>query len=449
MNPSTCGLCALLMLAQMAHAENPERCDLRSVALRSLVKDHGEDMIASAASQNQSPRKAPTTAQATAPAAAGTGANVDSPERPHWVSLAIEQGYASENERNGITISLSPWDWAERNSDDGHFDDNGNYVAARDLRRLTGSLSFGDKGEALDSDGDGTSEPPASARSLEDSILLELQYRFYGSRDRREIGVLGLYYQNQIEQIGQQSDLVATQFSGVFARSRIDSSVAELEDKVAANEVGCADAAGQLAREILSDPDSAEAARALVLSLDRIDAMREEIVRKIDGNWVWSVGLSALAREDYLGRDRQAISVRGLKGITDPVSMFPLDSTFVFNLDYARTESLLPNEADLRSAKLGLEYVRPFGTTRVKPFERARWALSLAGEKTWNAPPSARKSEAVLGLRVELPVADNVTVPLSVKWSNRNELLEDEDEIVAHVGISFNLESLFAAGKGQ
>jgi|CXWL01.1.fsa_nt_gi hypothetical protein len=124
----------------------------------------------------------------------------------------------------------------------------------------------------------------------------------------------------------------------------------------------------------------------------------------------------------------------------------PAGKTVVFNMDYSRVDALTAVEKDLRAATLRLEYIGAF-TDAVKPFASSRWSVSIAGEKTWNAPEAARKSEAVLGAKLEVPVADNITVPFSLRWSNRNELLQDEDEIVGHVGISIDLEAFFTPGK--
>ena len=89
---------------------------------------------------------------------------------------------------------------------------------------------------------------------------------------------------------------------------------------------------------------------------------------------------------------------------------------------------------------------RPWRSPRALPlrFGQGRWAVSLAAEKNWEAPANAKKSQALLGLRYEVPVSDSITVPFSLKWSNRNELLQDESEVVGHVGFSINFDSLLA-----
>ena len=49
-----------------------------------------------------------------------------------------------------VTVSLSPFEWMEKHKPKGYFDRNDHYRAASGLRRLTGSLTAGKPGEALE-----------------------------------------------------------------------------------------------------------------------------------------------------------------------------------------------------------------------------------------------------------------------------------------------------------
>jgi len=440
-----------IVFASSAFADG---CDVAAVergALKLLVEGGGlQQMIdnsapaAIAAQIPGEPEQAPMTTQATAPAsAAASTTTVDSPERPRWLALAIEQGFADNNDSGGVTISLSPYDWLEKASPEGTFDEQGKYVAARDLRRFTGSLSLGDRGEALDGDADGALDEPALSKSLSDSMLLELQYRFYGSRDRREVAVHKNYRPDTLK-IEQSAGDLGERYGAVFADERIANIVeSQFPDDALLDAGQCERAQAEVAAAISSDPQLHSIALGIPTVAASIDQLVEDLAGKIDTSWVWSVGVSALEREDYLGRDQLAASLRGLQGLEKP-GIYAVGSTLLFNLDYSVTEGFSDADRDLRAAKLAVGYTSAFSGNLIKKFERARWSMSLAGEKTWNAPESAKKSEAVLGFRLEVPVSEEITIPFSIKWSNRNELLQDESEIVAHVGLSIDLESFFA-----
>lgn len=383
----------------------------------------------------KAPEKAVRTTQATATGPASATASVASPERPRWVALAIEQGVGAENDNGGVTLSLSPFDWLSATKQDGYFNDNGNYVATMAMRRWTGSLNLGSRGESLDIDGDGVPEAPANAKSLGDSLTLEVQFQFFGNRDRRDLGKLGVY-DARIEAIRNEADNLAEYLVDsiraipVYA-DRFD----ELNREVEAKRITCAKAADLLVESIQPERVAEFRRRSVTFR-----ELTEELVSRIDGSFVWSVAVNATERKRYLGRDQLGISLRGLKGIVGD-KMFG-GSTFVFNFDYLKIDSLVENQSDLRAVKVGVEYVSGFDVLRLRNAEAAKWAVSLTGEKNWNAPADAKKSQAEIGWRMEIPISKDVTVPISIKWSNRDELLRDEDTVVGHIGVSLSFDSL-------
>lgn len=434
-------LCVLTPLA----AISAESCDLEMLQDRVIERIRGEQEPA----LERIAFKAPPTAQATAPAAAdATTTNADSPERPRWLALAIEQGFAGENDKGGVNISLSPIDWLQKTHSQDYFDSNFQYWQANPLRPLTGSLSLGNRGEALDSDGDGTPNDPSTAKALDDSVLFELQYRFWGTRDRREAlsdRRFSSRYAAERGVIRARLEDVADAYTALLATPPVfklfNAYFPDAETMLA--DGICNTAAASIVEAMSVDPATAAQALAVVKAENAVFAAMNVLATKIDTSWVWSVGVSALERKDYLGRDRVAVSLRGLKGVEKP-GIDAVGHTWLFNLDHSVVEGLTPADKDMRSAEVRIEYVSAFSKGAYGPFEKARWAVSLAGEKNWNAPENARTSQAVLGLKLEVPVSKNITAPFSLRWSNRNELLQDEDEIVGHIGLSFDFESFFA-----
>ena len=44
--------------------------------------------------------------------------------------------------------------------------------------------------------------------------------------------------------------------------------------------------------------------------------------------------------------------------------------------------------------------------------------------------------------RVDIPVMDGVTVPVSVRWANHRDLFTDKDEVIGHFGIDVDTSKL-------
>ena len=165
---------ALIFLALSTMSAHAADCDLEGVYQRALDIDLGARDVKAGDRQVDPPT-----------ATGASAALVDSPRQTGAIATALQQGLVKRGGGGALAISLAPFAWLSAAKPPSYFDDPstyGNYDAAR---RLTGSLTLGGKGDAIDADGDGTLDDPAEAKSLADSIGVELQYRF-GSRDRRD-----------------------------------------------------------------------------------------------------------------------------------------------------------------------------------------------------------------------------------------------------------------------
>lgn len=382
--------------------------------------------------------RAPKPTQSTAPVSSGEGAGgVPGPERPTWLSFAIEQGYAASNDDGSVTVSLSPFEWMEKHKPKGYFDRNDNYRATSGLRRLTGSLTVGKPGDALDADGDGTPEAPAAVKSLSDSMLIEVQYRIMGTRDRREIEFdpESKLFAAAISHVGPVMSNLQDLYAYARPFARQNSAAVKTMKRT---DDACKAAIESTAKEMLADE---EAARAIFASAVAAMAASDEdvgrLVEKADGSLLLTVALSRLERKEYLGADRTAVALRALWGIPAASG----GSTNKLNLDYGRVESLTPGQKDLKSATLQFEHVRPASSFLGLDLEDATWALNLTGERNWDAPEDAKKSKATLGFALNVPVSEGVSIPFSLTWANRDEFLQDQDDVVGHVGLSFNFDA--------
>lgn len=395
---------------------------------------------AAAATAESLLRSAPNKVQPeeSAPSALGASTSiVDSAERPSWIALALASGLVSDGEDGSITVSISPFDWLSSQRPKGYFDDQLNYRRLEGARRITGSVTLGAQGIPLDQNGDGTAEPAEPAKSLGDSIGIEVQWRFWGSRDRRDINLdesslrlasasgkdIRVAHREFIER------LAAKHRSG-DAPSFDNWLMATLPDQ-AIPESDCRNIAKRLANDSsfvhAEYADDAEFQKAM-----------DEFNRRIDGAAVWSLALNYLDRKSYLGPDRTGIAIRGVKGFPDRNKQRFLDGgSFKFDLEYGKDDFENPTLKDMSSLKLGAQWVKPANALP----EGSVYKYALTGEKYRNAPADVKSSVAKFEFALEVPLKEGMSVPFSLTWANRDELLQDNDEVIAHVGLSFNFDA--------
>jgi hypothetical protein len=379
----------------------------------------------------------PVQKQATAPVGPAQGAGgAPGPDRPSWVSFAIEQGYATPSDDGSVTISLSPFDWIQRGKPQGYFDASDKFHETLGARKWTGSLTFGSPGVALDTDQDGVAEDPASVKSLTDSSLLEIQYQLKGSNDRRDI----LLHPNSaaVAAAVQQSKVVFRFLMDIQFRVNKQATEATAGlDAVKTDEPACAAALATVKDAYLKLDTWPQDRETLIAEMAKNSKAIQNLANEIDKQPVVTLAVSVLERQAYLGPDRLGISLRSRWGTIQGSSGF----TQKVNLDVSREDALVAGQSDLKAATLTYEYVRPATRFLGKNFDGATWALNLSGEKNWNAPANAKKSKAVLGLALNVPVNETVTIPFSLTWANRDEFLKDNDEVIGHVGLSFNFDA--------
>ncbi|MEO5558551.1 MAG: hypothetical protein ABIO49_02285, partial [Dokdonella sp.] len=269
-------------------------------------------------------------------------------------------------------------------------------------------------------DGDGKPDEPADAKSLDDSVAIELQYRFFGSRDRREYAIPdGLRKSaeafNQIMANPPGGELVDAAFENLPANTQLDESACQA-----------------LAKKVSLVPEFARTVSTKEAELEKMIADREE---QIDTSWVWSVAATAVERKTYLGPDEYSVALRGLKGIET-------QSYYKFNLELGRVEGFAPGKPNIDTAKLACEYSRPVLAGIDLGGGQPTFSAALFAERYRNAPSPAPSSVATLGIKWVFPISKGISVPLSISWANHTALLSDKDEVLGHVGINLDLDQL-------
>jgi hypothetical protein len=120
--------------------------------------------------------------------------------------------------------------------------------------------------------------------------------------------------------------------------------------------------------------------------------------------------------------------------------------THTGNLEWRRVENLT-GSSDARTWKLGYEYSRLVlaGTS----FSKDGATLSMAGayEMYDHVPDAKYDTVAKLNAKLDFPISEGVSVPLSVTWANHESLITGEKELRAHFGFSIDLSKLKEAAK--
>lgn len=399
---------ALIFLTLSTMSAHAADCDLEGVYQRALDIDLGARDVKAGDRQVDPPT-----------ATGASAALVDSPRQTGAIATALQQGLVKRGGGGALAISLAPFAWLSAAKPPSYFDDPstyGNYDAAR---RLTGSLTLGGKGDAIDADGDGTLDDPAEAKSLADSIGVELQYRF-GSRDRRDHPV-PLVLREDVQNF----------FNAMHAakgiRAQVNAAFERVPDDARIDDATCE----QLAQDMVRQADF----RELKNTYGELSRQISTEQRRIDTSWVVSVAATALQRKDYLGPDKYTLALRGLKGLEAAEYL-------KFNVELGRIEHAGEGRRNIDSAKLAAEYSRPVLPGVDLGGGQPTFSAALAAERYRNVSAPAPGTVATLGLKWVFPIAKGISIPFSISWANRTALLSDKDEVFGHVGINLDLDQL-------
>jgi hypothetical protein len=372
----------------------------------------------------------------------------DTASRTRILAVATQMGLI-DRESGALAISISPFAWAAL-ADSAVNEDQVRYTEWSNARRFTGKISAGGQGEEFDRDGDGQADPPLDAKSLGDIVSYEIAWRFAGSRDPRDRANVDLYAKD-----------VASKF--VF---NIDS-LARLTESFGKAQIDAADRAGLEPATFEYDVSTENCALLLQAIRDRrpeFEALNADFNRdlamhrartldwaaKIDAGFIASIVASGTERKPLYGGDRQSIGLRASWGLVpdavrrdgDVCATCSSGQTVDISLDYIRNE--LPIGTDeLEGVKLGARFDARFPEFPGFGWKDAILTASLSAERYSDVPMGMEDSIAKASVGVSFKLSEAVKVPFSITWANRTSLLQDEDEVVGNVGISYDLDSIF------
>jgi hypothetical protein len=365
-------------------------------------------------------------------AATGSGSttsHVDGASRTNLLALAFDAGMV--NSEGGVTtVSLAPLFDVIAMRDPTVVEQQWKYRDYEWARQLGIKITAGGQGDAFDRDGDGVVDDALTASSPSDIVTYEVSYQF-GSRDRRD--------ESNYELIMSR----AKEAAAAKAISRSDAANVLL-NAVAANraleKLDCKELAQYMLDQDKRGGDFRAAIAAMHRAAGTLQPIVDEVAREIDGKPILRLVAQGTQRRAEFGGDKQSFGIRLSKGIPDTSTG---GSNVDVELDYLRNE--LPNGGDeLEGWKLGTKYTSTW-------LRKAGWfgdkglLFSASGsvEKYSDVPASQHDSIARLDLTWSFHVGDKALVPLSITWANRTDLLQDKEDVIAHVGYSFDFDSFF------
>ena len=337
---------------------------------------------------------------------------VDEPTLPTLLGLAVDSGLVASSSQ-ALTVSVNLFAFKAL-ADPEVVDLQSKYEAYDRLRRFGGSISLGGNGESFDRDGDGVADPALQSTSLGDIVTWDVAYRFVGSRDRRD----RVNYRRIISAVDYEFTQGADAYSQIvrevgraFPTERC---VPEAELKLYLN-VRLAQAREQLAQADTALKDKFGAA-----------------VQAIDANAVWTLALTGTERQPEFGPDMLGVAIRGAGGIgVDTGSGWAMNASW---------EKIFADAgADASTIKLGAQYARFLLKGRYGLRDGIKFSAAGAFEWYDNVPDALHDTIAKANIRVEIPIRNGISIPLSVTWADHKDLLGDESEVRGNIGFTFNV----------
>jgi len=373
---------------------------------------------------NETPRSTPADRQLSVPAALAAFSPdiVSSPDFTSLLALAVDAGLISQSS-GATTLNLNFFSViAAMNSR--VLEEQEQYERFTDLRRFSGSITFGGKGEAIDQDGDGVVDDPKTAEKSTDIVTWEVRYRLFGSRDRRD-------RKNYQKFFKPDSKLVRLD----------DAQVKELTKLVAAYR---AKHPTQAIAKFFCRPDveafiADPANRATVDGFIKRDTFQraafEAIAEEIDNSLLITAAVGGTERRDEaFGPDRRSYGLRA--------SWARKGRAFDANLDFNEIKSFRGAE-DQESTRFGLSYNEIFLKDLVGyELQGISVKLSAAYEKYRNVPNTVHDKIESLNLKVTYPVSAAINLPFSITYANHADLLTGEKEIRGNIGFTYDLSPL-------
>ena len=349
---------------------------------------------------------------------------VSSSDFPSLFAMAVDTGFISQSS-GATTLNLNFFAFIAA-VQPRVVQEQEQYQRFTNLRRLSGSITLGGVGDAIDQNGDGVVDDPKTADNATDIVTWELRYRVYGSRDRRD----RRNYMRLTEALKGADDTLVARLT---AQRRAYIAL-HPEQRLA---------------KFLCRPDvtafiANPANRATIDEIAKSDAaMRNqftEITNSIDTSLlVTLVAGGTERRKDIFGPDKRLYGLR--------TSWAKTDMTVEANLDFNQIKSFRGAPAQ-DSTKFGLAY----NGTCLRDLvghknQGVKFTIAAAFEKNRNVPTAAYDQIETANLKITYPISDTISLPFSITWANHTDLLMGEKDIRGNIGFTYDLSPLFSPQK--
>lgn len=296
------------------------------------------------------------------------------------------------------------------------------------LRRFAGSVTLGGKGDSFDRDGDGTADAALTAEHPGDIVTWEIKTRVAGSRDRRDHENLLTYISTWVDgkartsgPLGQLANDLNREIANFVAENReplhIENGLANAKAVEAflgsASAAAKLDAIGELAKLLKQ-----AAAAAL---------------RDIDGAPLWTVVAGGTHQRSQFGPQKWHV------GLRLALSTGSVDHTV--NLDRLNATGL-QDQPDAKTWKAG--YSASTKVLQASRLTEEGVTLSFAASvEHYQDVPTARYPTVVRSnVKVAFPLTKTASVPLAINYANHRDLLTDQNEVIANIGLAIDLSGL-------
>jgi hypothetical protein len=369
-----------------------------------------------------SPKTIPNDTQLSAPGSAKVSPDVVSaPDFTALLGLAVDSGLISQT-TGATTLNLNLFAFVAA-MNRRVVQEQEQYERFTNLRRLSGSVTLGGKGDAIDQNGDGIVDEPKTADKSTDIITWEVRVRLLGSRDRRDrqnyekfLGKNSPVSQLDDEQTRQLAKLVqrygarhADQLT-VFCKPDVDAFIA--------------------------DPANRADLAAFAKGDAQLRKVYEDIAAQIDQSLLVTAVFGGTERHNPIfGPNKRLYGLRA--------SWAAKDMTVDGNLDYNQIKSFRGAD-EHKSIKFGLAYNGTYLRDLVGYKDQGiTLTVALAFEKYHNVPAAAHDKIESANLKLTYPVSETINLPFSITWANHAELLRGEREIRGNIGFTYDLGPLF------
>lgn len=374
-------------------------------------------------------RVVPVATQSAATSAAGSPDSVvNSADLVKLASLALGGNLGNEGQdKKSVTLTLSPFAWQAALNKDVLWNQH-LYEEYENWRRINGSVSFFGHGQMVDLDGDGTPDPARQAQDVEDVVSFEVRARLWGDRDRRSRANLDLFRdatEDALRGRVNQVNLIQTRLGLNHLIEQNDWTTCPHKDIPRKNL--------KVAAELVMTNNGVEMVnRTLFEGLDNMGSdfskKAREVVDRIDGDFLVTAVVGGTVRKEDFGGDDYLFGLRSSWSLGE--------NNFNGDFEYHKMKGTVPDKRDYEKFKLGIEAERQFDF--IRGGRKSIMSLGVAYELLDKTPSGSENETAKASLSWKLPVTDETAVTVSATWANNTDLLDGADEIVGHMGFSFD-----------